>query len=838
MGCTSSKLDDLPAVALCRDRCAFLDEAIHQRHALAQAHLAYFHSLKTIGLSLHRFFDRDLEFSAAAVPRSPVLNLPTHRKGDHQPSASPPAAIPHPHHHPHHSHSNSNSGSHLHFNSDSEDDEDDSASDYLHDHSDHDSPNSHNPYGHLNYVDHEILSSYNQGGGGGGGGGGFMNVNYMRNRATPSVVYEQRPMSPDIVQIGDSSSSSYYPYPYNNQIPTTYPPYYNNYPNYDGFFGSSPPTQPPVAPASVASSSKQPPPPPSPPRGSAWDFLNPFETFEKYYPPYTPSRDSKEVREEEGIPDLEDEDFQQEVVKEVHGNQKFVDDRGSGGRDVYSKPALVDDEERKGKGNNNDSELHYGPSSSMEDDEMEYEVHMVDKKVVDKEDKSGHRPNAAAFKGFRDDSEVVKEIQAQFERASELGSELEKMLEIGKHPYTSKHAAYKAVSSKMLNVIAPSLSVVSSDTSTSKSADSSSIEKADPAYLDIDDIVGLSSGNLSSTLQKLLLWEKKLYQEVKVEEKMRVLHERKCIKLKRLDERGAEAHKVDTTRILVRSLSTKIRIAIQIVDKISVKINKLRDDELWPQLNEFIQGLTRMWKSMLECHHSQCQAIREARRLDAIISNKQSSDAHLEATMQLEHELLNWVFSFSCWVGAQKGYVKALNNWLLKCLLYVPEETPDGIVPFSPGRIGAPPVFVVCNQWSQALESISEKEVVETMRDFAASVLQLWERDKQEMRQRMMVNSTMERKVKILEREDQKIHKEIQALDKRIVLASGDGSHLSVTGQMVYQSEASNNTSFQLSMQRIFEAMEKFTASSLRAYEELLQRIEELRLAGEKDKVS
>ena len=71
---------------------------------------------------------------------------------------------------------------------------------------------------------------------------------------------------------------------------------------------------------------------------------------------------------------------------------------------------------------------------------------------------------------------------------------------------------------------------------------------------------------------------------------MRVLHERKCRKLKRLDERGAEAHKIDATRTLVRSLSTKIRIAIQVVDKISVKINKLRDGELWPQLNEFIQG--------------------------------------------------------------------------------------------------------------------------------------------------------------------------------------------------------------------------------------------------------
>lgn len=71
---------------------------------------------------------------------------------------------------------------------------------------------------------------------------------------------------------------------------------------------------------------------------------------------------------------------------------------------------------------------------------------------------------------------------------------------------------------------------------------------------------------------------------------MRVIHERKRRKLKRLDDRGAEAHKVDSTRKLVRSLSTKIRIAIQVVDKISVTINKIRDEELWPQLSDFIQG--------------------------------------------------------------------------------------------------------------------------------------------------------------------------------------------------------------------------------------------------------
>lgn len=71
---------------------------------------------------------------------------------------------------------------------------------------------------------------------------------------------------------------------------------------------------------------------------------------------------------------------------------------------------------------------------------------------------------------------------------------------------------------------------------------------------------------------------------------MRVMHDRKCRKLKRLDERGADFHKVDSTQTLVRSLSTKIRMAIQVVDKISITINKIRDEELWPQLNELIHG--------------------------------------------------------------------------------------------------------------------------------------------------------------------------------------------------------------------------------------------------------
>ncbi|XP_047940625.1 protein ALTERED PHOSPHATE STARVATION RESPONSE 1 [Salvia hispanica] len=826
MGCATSKPDDSPAVLLCRERCTFLDEAVRQRFAFAEAHMAYLHSLKEVGGSLDRFFSQDPDASFHSPP-SPVLNLPAHRKGD-SPSASPPDKIHH------HLPSRSDSGSHLHFHSDDSEDEDDDGGggsdlDSLHHHHDVISPpHQQLPYGSRGYFpgyENLNLNIPN-------GGGGFMNVNYMKKHTAPSVVYTQRPMNPETMYMGESSSS-YYPnpsYSINQNANTAYPMYnYNNgYSNYGGgggyFDGSSPP-----APyggggyssqQSVASTSKAPPAPPSPPSSSAWDFLNPFESYDKFYPPYTPSRDSREVREEEGIPDLEDEE--DEVVKEVHGDQKYADS----GRSSYSKPGASEEE---GRGVN-EAELHYRarPSVGMESDAVEYEVHMVDKKVVDAEERAKDRGNAAGFKprGFKGDSEVLKEIQAQFERASESGNELAKFLEVGKLPYKRKHGG-NHVSSKILH-----LPMVSSQPSTSQSSDS-----ADPALLEINQELELRSKNLSSTLHKLYLWEKKLYEEVKVEERMRLLHEQKSKKLKRLDEKGAETHKIDVTRKLVRDLSTKIRIAIQVVDKISVKINTVRDEELWPQLNEFIQGLTRMWKSMLECHHSQCQAIGEAKRLDAIAFRKHFSDTHFEATKQLQHDVINWTLRFSYWVTAQKGFVRALNNWLMKCLLYVPEETADGVVPFSPGRIGAPPVFVVCNQWWQSLERISETEVIGSMRDFASTVLHLWDQDKAEMRQRMLANKD-DRKVKSLDKEDQKIQKEIQALEKRMVVMSADDNGMPLAGHAVYQSETTKGGSLQASLQHVLEAMERFTGNSLKVYEEILQRIEEDHLAREQEKVS
>ncbi|KAJ6708100.1 hypothetical protein OIU85_028381 [Salix viminalis] len=575
MGCASSKLEDLPAVALCRDRCDFLDEAIHQRFAFAEAHVAYIHSLKKIGHLLYVFIEQgDFSGGGGGAPMSPKLNLPPNVKGEDLKvvGSSSPKKGRH--------HSRSSSGSHLHFHSDEDEDDEDDDDLHLH-HSDNSSPlHSHGEgsgggdvgVGHIPYMSSDYMNmdqdSFP------GGGGRFFHTNYMKNKgATPSVVYEQRPKS-ETVHFGESSSPAYYNnYSNSGYTTSTSNPYgYSGYPNYGGgggggYYGSQNQygSSSSLPPSEEASSSKPPPPPPPPPPGaSAWDFLNLFEGYDRNYQQYTPSRNSNELREEEGIPDLEDEDYQHE------------------------SPVMDDGEEKVGGDTDASASLYQTrPSVATEEDRAEYEVHVVDKKIVDNE-RSEERSNAV-FKGRgAGPLEVAKEIKMQFERASECGNEIAKMLEVGKLPYQRKHGRVfvdlcEAVS-KILHGVTPPLSLVSSQPSTSGNAG------AGPPSLEIDEELMVRSKNLSSTLQKLYLWEKKLYQEVKVEEKMRLAHEKKCRKLKRLDERGAEPYKVEATRTLIRSLSTKIRMAIQVVEKISVTINKIRDEELWPQLNELIQG--------------------------------------------------------------------------------------------------------------------------------------------------------------------------------------------------------------------------------------------------------
>lgn len=133
MGCAASKLDQLPAVSFCRDRCDFLDAALRQSYALADAHVAYMHSLKTLSPTLRHFFDQC--FKSTSANDSAVSTEKPPKQAS--PLSSPDRSL-----------SSSNSDSHIQFDTDMEEDE-----------ADKDFSTSLNEI-HSSYHNHGILTSF------------------------------------------------------------------------------------------------------------------------------------------------------------------------------------------------------------------------------------------------------------------------------------------------------------------------------------------------------------------------------------------------------------------------------------------------------------------------------------------------------------------------------------------------------------------------------------------------------------------------------------------------------------------------------------------------------
>ncbi|GMJ10594.1 hypothetical protein like AT1G20530 [Hibiscus trionum] len=459
----------------------------------------------------------------------------------------------------------------------------------------------------------------------------------------------------------------------------------------------------------------------------------------------------------------------------------------------------------KNKEGCNDLEAH--PVKQIHGDEKSKEENpgSVKKKVDSATDLNEARKQSV--------SEAMRELQLLFDKASESGNEVLNMLDTGKFRYHHKKSVYQA-STKIFHMI----------TSNSSETESSLFKQKISSMQ--------NSQNLSSILRKLCMWETKLYEEVKAEEKMRIIHAKACRQMKSLNQKGGNARRVDSARSLIRAVSTKMRVAVQVIDNVAISINKLMDEELWPEVDELINRLFGMWKVMMECHSCQCQKVMEAKCFDFIALNEKLSDAHLEVAMRLKLELQNWSFSFSSWTEAQRGFVKALNGWLRRCLVYEPDETSDGASSLSPGRGGAPLVFVTLNRWLEAMDKnkLSEKEVAEAVRGLVMNLNQVVEQHNADLQQRIIADKDMERKGKMLEKEGQMMQKLMQAQVKKMTRLAREESDV-LPRDTTHSSDIRDANSLPYGLKQLFVAMEKLATHSRQAYEELHNYIEESKAA-------
>ncbi|KAG8065767.1 hypothetical protein GUJ93_ZPchr0004g39435 [Zizania palustris] len=417
-------------------------------------------------------------------------------------------------------------------------------------------------------------------------------------------------------------------------------------------------------------------------------------------------------------------------------------------------------------------------------------------------------PPAQRVVGNGGNVDVAGEIKAQFVRAAEAARELAPLLEVGKPSYQEHdHASSRLMSS----ISVPNLGC--------KGVDLADI-RGGRVVMDREGVT-VDSMSLSLTLEKLYFWERKLYGEVKSEEKMRLHLAKNSKRLKLLDQRGAEAHKIDATRNLMRKLSTKIKIAVRVIAKVSRKINKVRDEELGPQVKTLIQGFAKMWQYKLHSYHTQFQVISEATNLASVVTSENGPDL----AMELELELIKWIINFFSWVNAHRNFVKALNGWLALCLNYETGETTYGAPPYSPGRIGAPLVFVICNRWSQAMDRISEKDVVNAMQALVSSVQHLWEQQNHEQgEEQISAIRERERWIKILERKAQENKKEADELNKKLaVVLSWQSLHQPPRIQ-TYEAHCVEASSIHTNLKLVLQSLESFAANNLQAFKEILRQ--------------
>lgn len=690
MGCTTSKLDEEEAVQLCKDRKRYIKQAVEQRTRFASGHLAYIQSLKRVLAALRDYVEGD-------EPREFLLDS----------FITPPFT-----------------------------------------------PVKKTSPGFISISPKSFSSAPIQ-----SGPTSTLKVNYLRSGGNQSVSVEERPQSPETLRVESYSPMHHYGADGFFAMQSS--------PMYSSFFSYSPNNRPSI-------------PPPSP-QTSQWDgFWNPFSSLDYYGYPNRSSLDQmgmdddirglRQVREEEGIPDLEDETEQEDSDNKANLAGERAKVVSNYAREEVLVEDVDEDEDEEDEETDSDCECECesehevnGPQSGLQSqgsvkielsrsqNSGQVEVHNQEMAAGSGEAAKVETPGFTVYVNRRPTSmaEVIKDLEDQFTVICNAAKEVSDLLESSRAQYSSTSNELTAM--KMLNPVALIRSASSRSSSSRFMINSSSSKDEDcDSSSDFSEESCMLSGSHQSTLDRLYAWEKKLYQEVRCGEKVRIAYEKKCMQLRNQDVKGDDPSALDKTRTAIRDLHTQIKVSIHSVEAVSKRIETLRDEELQPQLLELVQGLARMWKVMAECHQSQKRTLDEAKLLLAGTPSKLEAKRHSSMSVadpqrlarsasNLETELRNWRACFEAWITSQRSYLHALTGWLLRCVRLDPDTSK---LPFSPPRSsGTFPIFGLCIQWSRFLDAMQDIPVLDGLDFFAAGMGSIYAQQLRDDSHRVPVSS-------------------------------------------------------------------------------------------------
>ncbi|KAL5557527.1 hypothetical protein UlMin_039763 [Ulmus minor] len=321
--------------------------------------------------------------------------------------------------------------------------------------------------------------------------------------------------------------------------------------------------------------------------------------------------------------------------------------------------------------------------------------------------------------------EIIKELDEYLLRAADAGSHLSSLLEISSSSFSSQTKGGKVYNYGW-------------GLSSSSWSWGSSSPKLNGFGKMGDEVVkssmfdgSVNSGSHCSTIERLYAWEKKLFEEVKAAETLKMEHEKKVSTLKKLEMKRADYLKTEKTRKGVEKLESEMMVASQAIETTSSEIVKLRETELYHQLIELVKGLICMWRSMYECHQVQKHIVQQLKYLNTIPSSEPTSEILRQLTLQLELEVQQWHSSFCNMVKAQQDYIQSLTGWLRLSLFQFNRN------PLSRASQESK-IYSLCEEWHLAVDRIPDKVASEGIKSFLtvinAIVVQQAEEHKQKKR--------------------------------------------------------------------------------------------------------
>ncbi|KAG6749246.1 hypothetical protein POTOM_046289 [Populus tomentosa] len=212
--------------------------------------------------------------------------------------------------------------------------------------------------------------------------------------------------------------------------------------------------------------------------------------------------------------------------------------------------------------------------------------------------RTGEVSNMKMVVRHKDLNEIVGAIKENFDKAAAAGAQVSEMLEIGRAQLDRSFRQLK-------KTVYHSSSVLSNLSSSWTSKPPLAVKYR----LDTGSLIEPGGPrSLCSTVERLLAWEKKLYEEVKIDvfgvkksvglsrkcacetrEGVKIEHEKKLSTLQSQEYKGDEA-KLDKTKAAITKLQSLIIVTSQAVSTTSTAIIGLRDSDLVPQLVELCHG--------------------------------------------------------------------------------------------------------------------------------------------------------------------------------------------------------------------------------------------------------